>query len=75
MKILMIFLFLFLLSMTLNVSLDMLTGVSLKQALQNLLFPYTVKTGSEVVTTIILIFIWVAIEVSYYIQEQKANEK
>ncbi|MDF2649536.1 MAG: hypothetical protein K0Q73_5341 [Paenibacillus sp.] len=59
MKIFIIFIFIFLLTMAFNVSMDMLIGLPLRNSLKNLYNPFWVKGGPELVTTFVLILIWV----------------
>ncbi|MDC2867868.1 hypothetical protein [Bacillus sp. BP-3] len=71
MKLWWILLFVYLLNMIMNVSMDLLTGMNLNQSLQTLLHPFGVTIGSEVVITFILICIWIIDEFVFYIQERK----
>lgn len=59
MKIVAIFFLLFLLTMAFDVTMDMLIGLPLRNSLKNLYNPFWVKGGPELVTTFVLILIWV----------------
>ncbi|WP_416826303.1 hypothetical protein [Ectobacillus polymachus] len=75
MRIFGIFLFLYLLNMSMNMLLDVLTRMPLNQSLDNLLHPFGVKVGTGVLTLLILLVIWGMNEVSFYIQEEMKKKK
>ncbi|MEW9700531.1 hypothetical protein [Paenibacillus sp. SI8] len=61
MKIIAIFIFLFLLSAAFDIVLNRMMGMSLRQSMSNLINPFSVKGTSEWVTVALLILIWIGV--------------